>query len=186
MYDDYHDRGYEPFAINLGEDVETVKSFARQYSFTFLCDVGYAAWNLYKMGNSNIPLNYVIDTAGLVVGSMEAFDEPTIRGWIEPYLIGVSETPAQPLAFATIGANPVVGRSAVRFSLPEAANVSLRVFSSSGALVRTLAGGRMPAGANTVNWDLQDNAGRSVGSGLYLYELASGSRVARAKVLVLK
>jgi hypothetical protein len=186
MYDDYGGQGYTPFAINLWQDMNSVvKPYARQYTYTFLRDGG-SAWNLYKM-NSYIPLNYVIDTTGLVVGSMEGFTESTIRGWIEPFLTGVEETPAvQPIEFTVVGANPVVGHSAVRFNLPKAANVSLRVYSSSGALVRTLASGQMPAGANTVNWNLQDNAGRSVGNGLYLYELASGSQVAHAKVSVVK
>jgi hypothetical protein len=188
LYDDYHDRGYEAFAINLNEDVETVKPIARQYGFTFLRDVGLSAWNLYKMGTSLPPVNYVIDTVGLVVNSMEgSFSEPTVRGWIEPYLSGVSEAPAvQPIEFSAIGANPVVGRSAVRFKLPKAADVSLRVYSTSGALVRTLVKGQMPAGANSVSWDLQDNAGRQVGSGLYVYELNAGSQVSHAKVSVLK
>jgi hypothetical protein len=43
----------------------------------------------------------------------------------------------------------------------------------------------MPAGSNTVNWNLQDNTGRQVGNGLYLYELNSGSQVVHAKVSVL-
>jgi len=187
MYDTYIDRGFEPIAINLGENVNTVKSFAQQYTYTFLIDQGDAAWNLYSMYGA-IPLNYVVDTAGLVVNSMEGYDAPTIERWIEPYLYtGVSETPtAQPVEFRTVGANPAVGRSAVRFSLPRAAEVSLRVYSSSGALVRTLASGQLPSGTNEVSWNLRDDAGRQVGSGLYLYELVSGSQVAHAKVSVLK
>jgi hypothetical protein len=137
--------------------------------------------------NSSTPLNYVVDTAGLVVNSMEGFDADTIRGWIEPYLAGVEETPAvQPIEFSVLGANPAIGHSAVRFNLPKAANVTLRVYSTSGALMRTLCNGQTPAGANTVNWDLQDDAGRPVGNGLYLYELTAGPQVAHAKVSVLK
>ena len=186
LYDDYGSRGYMPLAINLLEDMDSVvKVFARQYTFTFLRDDG-TAWNAYRM-DGYIPLNYVVDPTGLVVGSMEEFNESTIRGWIEPYLTGVEETPAvQPIEFSAIGANPVVGHSAVRFNLPKAANVNLRVYSTSGALVRTLYNGQMTAGANTVNWNLQDNAGRPVGNGLYLYELAAGSQVAHAKISVLK
>jgi hypothetical protein len=186
MYDDYHEQGFEPFAINLWENMETVvKYYARQYTYTFLRDGG-TAWNLYRIGNS-IPLNYVIDPADTVRYGATGFNETTIRGYIEQYLTGVEETPVvPPIEFTAIGANPVVGHSAVRFSLPKAASVTLRVYSSSGALVRTLCDGQMAAGANTVNWNLQDNAGRTVGNGLYLYELASGSQVAHAKVSVLK
>jgi len=187
MYDDYHGRGYEALAIAIGEGAQTLKPFARQYGFSFLSDSSYVAWNLHKMGMSLYPLNYVIDTVGLVVNSIETFDETAIRGWIEPYLAGVAETPAvQPIEFTTIGASPAVGHSAVRFNLPKATNVTLRVYSTSGALVRTLASGQMSEGANTVNWNLRDNAGKQVGNGLYLYELAAGSQVAHAKVSVVK
>jgi hypothetical protein len=187
LYNDYHDRGYEAVAIGIGEGIEAARTFARLYSFSFLSDSSLNAWNLYKMGTSSIPLNYVVDTAGLVVNSMETFNEDSVRSWIEPYLSGVEEAPAvQPIAFSVSGANPAVGHSAVRFSLPRATNVTLRVYSTSGALVRTLANGQMPAGASTVNWNLADDAGRPVGNGLYLYELNAGSQVAQAKVSILK
>ena len=187
MYDDYHARGFEAIAIDLGEPNDKVLPFARQYSYTFLRDSSLSAWNVYKMDQGYTPLNYVIDTVGLVVNSMELFDEDTIRSWIGPYLAGVEEAPATPsMEFTAVGANPVVRHSAVRFNLPKAANVTLRVYSTSGALVRTLCNGQTPAGANTANWNLQDNAGRPVGNGLYLYELNAGSQVAHAKVSVLK
>ena len=186
MYDLYGGQGFLPLAINLWQDMETVvKVYARQYTYPFLRDAG-AAWTAYKM-NSYIPLNYVVDTAGLVVGSMEGYNPSTIEGWIVPYLTGVEEAPKVPsFEFATAGANPVVGRSTVRFNLPKAANVSLRVYSTSGALVRTLHDGQMPGGVNTVSWNLRDDAGREVGNGLYLYELVSGSQTAHTKVSVLK
>ena len=187
MYDDYHARGYEALAIDMGETNDRVLPFARLYSYTFLRDSSLGAWNIYKMDNGYTPLNYVIDTTGLVVRSMETFDEGTVRSWVEPYLTGVDETPGPPsMEFTAVGANPAVGHSAVRFNLPKAANVSLRVYSTSGALVRMLVNGQMPAGANAVNWNLQDDAGRPVGNGLYLYELNAGSQVAQVKVSVLK
>jgi peroxiredoxin len=185
LYDDYSARGFRLLAINLLEDMDSVvKVFARQHTYTFLLD-DVTAWMAYKM-NGYVPLNYVIDTAGLVVSSMEGFDETTIRGWIEAVLPGVSESHSQPLEFTRIGANPVVGHGAVRFNLPKAENVVLRVYSTSGALVRTLVNGQMPAGTNTVSWDLRDGAGRQVSNGLYLYELNSGSQAAQAKVSVLR
>jgi flagellar hook assembly protein FlgD len=165
--------------------MDSTKVKARLYTFPILDDASGLYWPMYDHNNS-IPLNYVVDTAGLVVNSMVGYNESQILSWISPYLTGVSETHAQPLEFTSIGANPVVGHSAVRFSLPKAANVSLRVYSTSGALVRTLCNGQLPAGANTVSWNLQDNAGRPVGNGLYLYELNTGSQVAQAKVSVLK
>jgi hypothetical protein len=178
---------FVPLAIGLQQSPAILKQYAAQYPGTIvLNDAIMASWNLYNINNS-IPLNYVVDPADTVRYGAVGFNEALIRSIIEQYLTGVEEAPTvQPIEFSAVGANPVVGHSAVRFSLPKAANVTLRVYSTSGALVRTLASGQMAAGSNTVNWNLQDNAGREVGNGLYLYELNTGSQVAHAKVSVLK
>ncbi|MBM3323192.1 hypothetical protein FJY69_06925 [candidate division WOR-3 bacterium] len=185
MYEDYRDGGFLPMAINGWDNMTTIRYYARQFSFPFFGDNG-TAWNQYQI-RGYIPLNYVIDTAMIVVGGMEGFDEYTIRSWIEPYLVSVSEPePAAPLGFALSGANPAVRASAVRFSLPQAGPVSLRVYSTAGRLVRTLVSGTMPAGANTVAWNLTDDSGRPVANGLYLYELSHGALSSRVTVSVLR
>ena len=183
---DYQDRNFMPLAIGLQESLPILKQYAADYGITVLNDSGLTAWNLYTITGA-VPLNYVIDATDTVRYGAMGFSEDTVRTYLEQYMTGVEETPeVQPIGFSAVGANPVVGHSAVRFNLPKAANVTLRVYSTSGALVRTLCDGQMPAGANTVNWNLQDNAGRPVGNGLYLYELNAGSQVAHAKVSVLK
>jgi hypothetical protein len=182
---DYGD-GYVALGIGLWQSAAILKQYAAQYpGVIVLDDAVHKAWDLYNI-NSSIPLNYVVDPTDTVRYGAVGFNEAVERGVVEQYLTGVEEAPAvQPLEFSAVGANPVVGHSAVRFSLPKAANVTLRVYSTSGALVRTLVNGQMPAGANTVNWNLQDNTGKKVGNGLYLYELSTGSQVSRAKVSVL-
>jgi len=183
---DYPDQ-YVALGIGLWQSATILKQYATNYpGVVILNDATQATWNLYRIGNS-IPLNYVIDPADTVRYGATGFNEALIRGVIEQWMTGVEETPVVPaMEFTTIGANPVVGHSAVRFNLPKAANVTLRVYSMSGALVRTLCNGQMPAGPNTVNWNLRDDAGKQVGNGLYLYELAAGSQVAHAKVSVVK
>jgi hypothetical protein len=184
---DYEGQGYAALAIGLWQSLPILKQYASQYpGVTVLDDASSTVWNLYNISGS-IPLNYVVDPNDTVRFGAVGWNESAIRSIVEQYLTGVEETPVvQPIEFSAVGANPVVGHSAVRFNLPKAANVSLRVYSTSGALVRTLCNGQMAAGANTVNWNLQDNAGKQVGNGLYLYELNAGSQVAHAKVSVLK
>jgi hypothetical protein len=185
MLDEYGEQSFQPLSINLWEDWSTIKYYASQNFYPFLRDGG-AVWNTWKIRNS-IPTNYVVDGDGTVRYGVVGWNEVAVRAVIEQYLTGVSETPAvQPLEFSVVGANPVVGRSAVRFKLPKAANATLRVYSTSGALVRTLFNGHMPSGVNTVDWNLRDDAGRAVGNGLYVYELVSDSQTAHAKVSVLK
>ena len=184
---DYQDQ-YVAIGVGLWQSPAILKQYASNYgAVIILDDKSNTVWPLYNI-SGGIPLNYVVDPADTVrYAAVGTFNETAVRTIIEQYLTGVEEAPAvQPIEFSVIGANPVVGHSAVRFNLPKAANVTLRVYSTSGALVRTLCEGQMPAGANTVKWNLQDNAGRPVGNGLYLYELAAGSQVAHAKISVLK
>uniref|UniRef100_A0A7V3PSK6 T9SS type A sorting domain-containing protein n=1 Tax=candidate division WOR-3 bacterium TaxID=2052148 RepID=A0A7V3PSK6_UNCW3 len=186
MYDEYGDRGYVPLGINLWQDMESVvKLYARAYSYPFFRDAG-AGWNAYRM-NGYIPLNYVIDTAGIVVGSMEGFNESTIRSWIEPYLTGVNEEQNQPrLVFNRITPNPVTNTQSVNFTIPETRNVSLRIYAASGDLICTLLNGNIPAGNHTVVWNTTDRHHRLVPNGLYFYELTAGKNTIRYKTTVLR
>ncbi|MEO0109024.1 MAG: redoxin domain-containing protein [candidate division WOR-3 bacterium] len=185
MYDDYRDQGFLPMAINGWDSMDTIRYHARQFSFPFFGDNG-TAWNQYRI-NGYIPLNYVIDTAMIVVGGMEGFDEYLIRSWIEPYLVSVEEPkPAAPLGLALARANPSMHASAVRFVLHQPGPVSLRVYSTAGRLVRTLDAGTMPAGAHKVYWDLADDSGQPVAGGLYIYELTRGAVTSRMTTLVLR
>lgn len=167
MYDDYHTQGYEPLAINLSESNDIVKSFARQYDFTFLRDAG-TVWNLYKI-NGYIPLNYVIDTSQsqLVVGRMEGFTEPTIRGWIESYLTGISEDKGQvTLRPINVRHNPTHGQVVIQAPVYLGV-VTARIYSTNGQLVRVLKG----TGRAGVTWNLQDNLGQRVANGVYVCQL---------------
>jgi hypothetical protein len=187
----WQDSGFQVLAVGLQQSLPTLKQYARQYTgMLILDDSALTCWNLYNIANGT-PTNYVIDVSDTVrypeVGWNSGLGK-ALHDSIQQYLVplSISEAKSQPLEFASVGANPAVGHGAVRFNLPKAANVSVRVYSTSGALVRTLVNAQMSAGVNTVNWNLRDDASRPVGNGLYLYELKTGSQVAHAKVSVLK
>ncbi|MCX6841679.1 MAG: hypothetical protein NTX53_05295 [candidate division WOR-3 bacterium] len=85
FHDDYGPHGFEALAINLSEDMEAiVKPWARQYHNVYLRDPG-TVWNVYKH-NGSIPLNYVVDTAGVIRFWQEGYTEATIRSIIESNL----------------------------------------------------------------------------------------------------
>ncbi len=186
MFDEYGERGYIPLAVNLWQDMNSVvKVYARYYSYPFFRDAG-AAWNAYRM-NGYIPLNYVIDTAGVVVGSMEGFNESVIRSWIEPYLTGVSEQPASPQPELTrVLPNTAHNAQKVLFQLPAAGPTTVRVYAASGELVRTLFQGTLAAGNHTLTWNLNDDRGHLVPNGLYFYELTTPHATTRLKTTVLR
>jgi len=61
---------------------------------------------------------------------------------------------------------------------------SLKVYESSGRLVRTLAQGRTRPGACTPVWDATDNQGRRVAAGVDFYSLGTGCDLLRRKVVL--
>ena len=64
--------------------------------------------------------------------------------------------------------NPVKSTATAGFTLSASATVTMRVLTSSGALVRTLvAGVAKPAGTVQASWDRLDAKGRRVGRGTY-------------------
>lgn len=186
MYDEYGSNGYVPLAINLWQDMESVlKVYARYYSYPFFRDAG-AGWNAYRM-NGYIPLNYVIDTAGIVVGSMEGLNEAVIRSWIEPYLTGVAgaKTPFRPI-FIRITPNPANRNQSISFTIPETRKITLRVYSASGRLISTLIEGKIQSGNHPVTWNTRDRQHRPVPTGLYFYELSDGKNIVRHKTSVVR
>ncbi len=74
----------------------------------------------------------------------------------------------------------------IRFDLPgnEAVKVELAIYNLAGQLVRQMLAGVRTSGAYEVAWDGNDDSGKPVPTGTYLYRLAAGNHVA-SKSLVL-
>jgi hypothetical protein len=66
--------------------------------------------------------------------------------------------------------NPFDQRAQITFTLPTSARVSLNVFNESGEVIRKLVDQEMSAGKHTVDFD-----GTGLPTGVYLYQLVSGS-----------
>ncbi|UCH84655.1 MAG: T9SS type A sorting domain-containing protein, partial [Candidatus Latescibacterota bacterium] len=96
--------------------------------------------------------------------------------------------PSRPLTFALDQnhPNPFNPSTRIRFSLDKEAMVSLIIYDVSGTRVRTLVNRSMSAGSHTEEWDARDDKGRSVASGIYFYQLTSGSRTLTRKAVLLR
>ncbi|MEJ2054903.1 MAG: T9SS type A sorting domain-containing protein [Calditrichaceae bacterium] len=77
--------------------------------------------------------------------------------------------------------NPFNPLTTIQFSLPKAANVSLKIYNMLGQQVATLIDGHKPAGTYSVTWNAENLA-----SGMYIYHLQSGSQMISNKMLLLK
>ena len=82
--------------------------------------------------------------------------------------------------------NPFNPETRIAFELPEAADVSLDVYSVGGRHVARLLSGPMEAGPHHVTWDGSDGRGRALSSGVYFVRLQAGARAASTRGVLLK
>ncbi len=80
--------------------------------------------------------------------------------------------------------NPFNPSTKISFDVARAGEGSLAVFNVRGEMVRTLKSGHFEAGPGVIVWDGRNDAGRTVGSGVYFYSLIVGpDRLTRRMVL---
>jgi len=67
--------------------------------------------------------------------------------------------------------NPFNPTTEIAFALPEAGQVTVRIYSETGQLVRQLASGNFASGKHQLVWDAKDEKGSSVATGIYFYQI---------------
>ena len=83
--------------------------------------------------------------------------------------------------------NPFNPKTTIRFGLPSAAGVDLKVFDARGRLVRTLIDGdTLTPGFHSVDWNGRDDRGEQTSSGIYFYVVESGGARESGKMVLLK
>lgn len=119
-------------------------------------------------------IHFPFDLKSAVINSDTAVEEVAGAGKPGSYTLG----DAYP--------NPFNPESTIRFSLPREEHVTLQVFSLAGQLVKTLHEGYVESGVYESVWDGMNEAGESVASGVYLYNLQAGSFQQTKKLTLLK
>ena len=87
--------------------------------------------------------------------------------------------------------NPFNPETWIPYQLSESAEVTVRIYSVKGILVRTLMLGQTPAGiyqsrSRAAYWDGRNAVGESVASGIYFYTLTAGDFTATRRMLIRK
>ena len=100
----------------------------------------------------------------------------------------VEVKPEIPLSFSVSQnyPNPFNPVTTIQYTLPKPANVRLEIFNLYGEHVRTLVAENQSTGYYTVYWDGNDERGRAVGSGVYIYSLQAGEFVAKRKMILVR
>jgi hypothetical protein len=120
---------------------------------------------------------------------MSQWTNPSFYGLmlLQPAAPAISQAKPDRLPGARLSAPAVTsGPVLVRYTLPRAGRVQLRVHDAAGRLVRILADGRVAAGDHSQVWDLRDEHGHAVKTGAYLLCLTAEGRRARARLKVIR
>jgi hypothetical protein len=80
--------------------------------------------------------------------------------------------------------NPARTAVTLRFGLPRDADVALRIYDLAGRETRALAASRFTAGERSVIWNLADERGAPVPSGLYFVRMSAGDATCVRRVVV--
>lgn len=81
--------------------------------------------------------------------------------------------------------NPLFKETMISYTVPQAGEVSLRIYDITGKLVRTLVDGVQTVGLNKAVWNRLDNNGTEVSSGAYFYRLSANGKTITKVMTVL-
>ena len=82
--------------------------------------------------------------------------------------------------------NPFNPSTVIRYAIPKAAHVTVRIYNSLGQQIRTLVNSEKDAGTYNVQWNGMDNNGNKVSSGIYIYRVTAGPNIKSMKMILLK
>ncbi len=82
--------------------------------------------------------------------------------------------------------NPFNPVTTIHYQIPQTAFITLKIYSVTGALVKTLVSVSQPAGIYDVLWDGTNSYGIKVSSGMYIYQMKAGTYSSVRKMLYLK
>lgn len=85
-----------------------------------------------------------------------------------------------------ISLNPCSNYPEIKYSIPHTERVKLTIYNLSGQRIRDLVNSEKSSGVYTVIWDENDNSGRKVSSGVYIFQLYVGNYKDTKKIIFLE
>jgi hypothetical protein len=157
-----------------------------------MADVGTGYRRVVQLGNANHNTSWVIEMPGApyCYWSVQAVDAAYAGSAFASgeFSTGVLE-PEMPSRFALYpnAPNPFNPVTTIRYDLPVACEVTLKVFDAAGRVVRVLRDGTLErADTHGAVWDGRDETGHRVSSGVYFYRLDAGEYTDTKSMVLLK
>ena len=164
-------------------------------------------YSTYLGGNSfECGYGIAVDAAGsaFVVGITESTDFPTLDGFDstwggvqDAFVVKIAKTPVPveeiftpqlPTEFILLQncPNPFNPSTIIQYSIARKCQVALSIYNVIGQKVRTLIDETKSAGSYRIEWNGNDDSGKPVSTGVYLYRFQAGDVVQTRKMLLLK
>lgn len=151
-------------------------------------------YNRYSIGGgiSPYPRDFIIDREGIVRYASTEYEPHTMIGVIQSL---VKTTEVDTMASEGIPSriqlhqnypNPFNPRTAIRFSLPTAKEITLDILNIRGRRITRLVEGKLEKGRHTVHWGGDNSAGANVASGVYIYRLRTDENSLQRKMILLR
>lgn len=105
---------------------------------------------------------------------------------LDPTSTGVGDYAPQSSVLHQNYPNPFNPSTTISYELAAPAHVVIEIFDVEGREIRTVADLFEEAGDRSVIWDGMNNAGQSVGSGVYFYRLTTGDFIATKRLVLLR
>ncbi len=127
---------------------------------------------VFQIGNSCIPNTQTRDVFAI-------FDN---------FTVGIGSEDILPTEFAVYEnyPNPFNPTTEISFDLTEFSPAEVTVWNILGQKVATLYSGKLPAGRHTISFDARAENGNMLPSGIYIYRVEAGNKVATKKMMLLK
>jgi serine protease len=141
-----------------------------------LCLQGIIKANLMTVADPITLRRFLRDTGTPQTGAHLIGPRPNLAAAIPAALDLAAAPEISPVAepALSVAPNPFRTGTEVRFTLPQSAQARLVVYDLGGRRVRTLLDGAAVSGEGSVLWDGRDDAGRSLGGGVYVSKLEAG------------
>jgi polyvinyl alcohol dehydrogenase (cytochrome) len=80
--------------------------------------------------------------------------------------------------------NPFSTSTQIRFGMPKAGKVVVKIYNTAGELVKTLADENLGAGIHQVAWDGTDSGGNRIADGVYFCKMTAGTYTEMKKIVL--
>jgi hypothetical protein len=109
------------------------------------------------------------------------YSQPAIPNWVQVEAVPFGAPLPQECRLEPPAPNPFNLSTDIRYQMPDARNVNLRVYDTAGRLVNTLVNGWREAGTHEVTFE-----GSALASGMYFVQMQAGEYAGVQKMMLLK